>query len=117
MAEQFRITVFDSPRGPWRSSTAEAKRDAIALDLASWDSERREWFLAVPVGLERRGRPDPAPTRPRPKPYSPWSADEIEQLTWLVSKGEEPFMIASRIGRSIAACAAKAAKLGLPRDE
>jgi len=28
--------------------------DAIALELASWDESRREWFLAVPVRLDVR---------------------------------------------------------------
>lgn len=52
--EQFRVTVFGTPRGPWRNSRAEATRDAIAGDLASWDASRREHYLAVPVAIARR---------------------------------------------------------------
>jgi len=33
-------------------------RDAVALDLASWDAERREWFLAVPVQMHSSARAD-----------------------------------------------------------
>jgi len=54
MAERFRISVFGRPRSPWRDSQAEAMADAIALELASWDESRREWFLAVPVRLDVR---------------------------------------------------------------
>lgn len=34
--------------------------DAVRLQLAAWDDERREHFLAVPVSMERRspGAPD-----------------------------------------------------------
>lgn len=53
MHERFRITVFDEPRAPWRETREEAMADAVALDLASWDDERREHFLAVPVDIQR----------------------------------------------------------------
>ena len=52
------MTVFGEPRGPWRDSFAEAKWDAIQQELASWDSEAREHFLAVPVAIEKRRRTD-----------------------------------------------------------
>jgi hypothetical protein len=52
--EQFRIAVFGRPRAPWRNSFEAAKADAIALELASWDASRREWFLAVPVEVQSR---------------------------------------------------------------
>jgi len=55
---QHRVTVFGEPRGPWRDSFAEAKWDAIQQELASWDSEAREHFLAVPVAIEKRRRTD-----------------------------------------------------------
>jgi hypothetical protein len=54
MAERYRIAVFGRPRSPWRDSLDEAMADAVSLELASWDASRREWFLAVPVGLETR---------------------------------------------------------------
>jgi hypothetical protein len=54
MTERFRITVFGRPRSPWRDSDEEAMADAVALELASWDASRREWFLAVPVSLQSR---------------------------------------------------------------
>ena len=49
---RYRVTVFDDPRGPWRDSFDEAKDDAIAGGLASYDQSRREYFLAVPVAIE-----------------------------------------------------------------
>jgi len=55
MAERFRSTVCDKPRAPWRTSRDDAMRDAIALELASWDASRRERFLAVPVDMARKG--------------------------------------------------------------
>lgn len=33
--------------------------DAISLKLASWDEERGEHFLAVPVSMERKDRNAP----------------------------------------------------------
>jgi len=113
MAIEFRVTVFGEPRAPWRSSRDQALRDAINLDLASWDGSRREWFLAVPVSIERRGSPDPHPVRVKPVPNSRWSPDEIARLGRLLEAGEHPHIIALRLGRSRAACASKAAQLGL----
>jgi len=55
--QQFRVAVFDEPRGEWRDSSGEARWDAINLGLASWDDEKREYYLAVPVTLQRRPRP------------------------------------------------------------
>jgi hypothetical protein len=54
MKIRYRIAVFGRPRAPWRDSIDEALGDAIELGLASWDASRREWFLAVPVGLARK---------------------------------------------------------------
>jgi hypothetical protein len=54
MAEKFRIEVLGRPRSPWRTSRDAAIRDAAALELASWDAEQREWYLAVPVELAIR---------------------------------------------------------------
>lgn len=48
---RYRIEVFGRARAPWRNSAAEAMADAIRLDLASWDEERQEHFLAVPVDM------------------------------------------------------------------
>lgn len=39
---------------PWRSSKALAMDDARSEGLASYDEERREWYIAVPVSLESR---------------------------------------------------------------
>lgn len=47
-----RVTVFGEPRSPWRNTSGEAIADAIRLELASWDEERQEHYLAVPVGYE-----------------------------------------------------------------
>lgn len=57
MSERFRITVFSKPRAPWRDTREEAFADAIGLDLASWDAEKREHFLAVPVDMEVKRAP------------------------------------------------------------
>ena len=57
MGEKVRVVVFGRPRAPWRSSHEEAMADAIALELASWDASRREWFLAVPVGIQTKRVP------------------------------------------------------------
>jgi len=56
-AMEYRIAVFGKPRAPWRATSDEAMADAIALELASWDASEREWFLAVPVGLQSRKVP------------------------------------------------------------
>ena len=58
MSERFRISVLDQARSPWRNSREDSMRDAVALDLASWDAERREWFLAVPVQMHSSARAD-----------------------------------------------------------
>jgi hypothetical protein len=50
---RYRLTVFDEPRGEWRDTFNQAKRDAIRAGLASYDESRREYFLAVPVAIER----------------------------------------------------------------
>lgn len=46
--------VFDEPRAPWRNSPDRAMGDAIRADLASWDAEKREHYLAVPVRMAMR---------------------------------------------------------------
>ncbi|WP_341207260.1 hypothetical protein [uncultured Sphingomonas sp.] len=48
------MTVFGQPRGEWRPLPQLAFDDAIALGLASYDDERREHYLAVPVEIEKR---------------------------------------------------------------
>lgn len=50
---RYRVVVFGEPRGPWRDTAALAMRDAIWLDLASYDEEQDEHYLAVPVELEK----------------------------------------------------------------
>jgi hypothetical protein len=53
---EYRLHVFGEFRGPWRDSFAEAKWDAIGDGLASYDEERGEYYLAVPVGVAQRLR-------------------------------------------------------------
>jgi hypothetical protein len=53
----YRIEVFGKPRSPWRLTVADAMADAVAAELASWDAERGEHFLAVPVELRLRHAP------------------------------------------------------------
>ena len=50
---RYRVVVFGEPRSQWRDTAAQAMRDAIWLNLASYDEERDEHYLAVPVDLER----------------------------------------------------------------
>ncbi len=51
---EYQVRVFDEARSPWRCSYAEAKWDAIESGLASYDAERGEYYLAVPVEITRR---------------------------------------------------------------
>lgn len=53
-----RVTACGEPCGPWRDSFAKVKWDAIQQKQASWDSEAREHFLAVPVAIEKQRRTD-----------------------------------------------------------
>ncbi|RSU63724.1 hypothetical protein DAH55_03755 [Sphingomonas koreensis] len=66
--------------------------------------------------MERRGSPDPQPTRVKPAPNSRWSPEEIARLSRLLKSGEHPDIIALRLGRSRAACRSKAAQLGLTQQ-
>jgi len=43
----YRVTCFGRPRGPWRETKEEARRDAIDLGLGSYD-EYGQWFDTVP---------------------------------------------------------------------
>lgn len=54
---RYRVVVFDEPRGEWRDTFDEAKDDAIAAGLASYDRSRREYYLAVPVAIETERMP------------------------------------------------------------
>lgn len=54
---RYRVTVFDEPRGEWRETFQHAKDDAILAGLASYDESRREYYLAVPVAIERDANP------------------------------------------------------------
>ncbi len=51
---EYRVCAFGEPRGPWRFSHEQAKWDAISKGLASYDAELGEYYLAVPVDIERR---------------------------------------------------------------
>jgi hypothetical protein len=57
---KYRVCVFNEPRGVWRNSFQAAKGDAIRADLASYDETQREYFLAVPVRIEKKDFPDDA---------------------------------------------------------
>ena len=54
---RYRVTVFGEPRSEWRETFDEAKDDAIAAGLASYDRSRREYFIAVPVAIEVQQQP------------------------------------------------------------
>lgn len=47
----YRVTVFGTPRGPWRFDKLQARRDAIALGLGNYDEYRR-FFITVPADIE-----------------------------------------------------------------
>ena len=53
---QFQLFSFGQARGPLRSSYDQAMTDAIRGGLASWDQERREHYLSVPVEIRRTER-------------------------------------------------------------
>jgi hypothetical protein len=87
--------------------------DAIALELASWDRSKREWFLPVPTDIERSGRrDDPAPARSDFR-GEPWTPEQIEQLRKAATKGEGTTMMAARLHRTPSAIRAKARDLGI----
>lgn len=49
---RYRVTTFQRPRAPWRDTWTDAMQDARRMRLASYDHERNEYFLAVPVEIE-----------------------------------------------------------------
>ena len=113
MPEQFRIATLGEPRAPWRDSYAEAMADAKALELASYDRSRREWFLAVPVEMQRRGAKEHPEPRRRDRHRAGWTDDDIAELRALACSGENAPMIARRMGRTAEAISKKARELGV----
>lgn len=51
---RYRVTVFNDPRGEWRDTYEQAKDDAIAAGLVSYDESLGEYFIAVPVSIEKQ---------------------------------------------------------------
>ncbi|MGW8135399.1 hypothetical protein ACWGNZ_07145 [Sphingomonas zeae] len=51
---RYRVTVFNNPRSEWRDTYEQAKDDAIAAGLASYDESLGEYFIAVPVSIEKQ---------------------------------------------------------------
>lgn len=47
----YRSMCFESPRGPWRESKEQARRDAIAIGLGSYD-DWGQWFDTVPGRIQ-----------------------------------------------------------------
>lgn len=47
----FRVVIFGVPHGPWREDRLQAQRDAIELDLGSYD-EWGTFYLTVPADIE-----------------------------------------------------------------
>jgi hypothetical protein len=43
----YRVVAFGRPRGPWRTTMAAARRDAIDAGLGSFDDEQRFFLDAV----------------------------------------------------------------------
>lgn len=50
---QYRVMVLGRPRGPWRSDRAQARRDAIEIEVGEYDADGRFW-LSVPGEIEVR---------------------------------------------------------------
>lgn len=113
MPLRYRVKLMGEPQSEWRDSEAEAVRDGEGLGLASWDGERREWFVAIPAEIERQAFNPPAKSRPRPAPGSPWTAQEVAQLEAAIAAQSDIATVALRIGRSRDACAAQARRLGI----
>lgn len=113
MPLRYRVKLMGEPQSEWRDSEAEAVRDARRIGLASWDGDRREWFVAIPAEIERKAFSRPATTRQRPVPGSPWTPQEVAQLEAAIADRSDIATLALRIGRSRDACAAQARRLGL----
>lgn len=113
MPELFRVIVFDEPRAPWRASRAEAMQDAIALELASWDGSKREWFVPVPADIQRSSRRNEQTPAHSDHRGEAWTPEHIAQLRALAAKGEASAMIAARLHRTPRAIRAKARELGI----
>lgn len=47
----YRITMFGRSMGPWRADIKQARRDAIELNLGSYD-EWGKFYLTVPGEIE-----------------------------------------------------------------
>lgn len=47
----YRVIVFGKPQAPWRSTREQARRDAVDLDLGSYD-EWGQFFITVPAEIE-----------------------------------------------------------------
>ncbi|WP_126004675.1 hypothetical protein [Sphingomonas koreensis] len=87
--------------------------DARALELASYDRSKREWFLAVPVELEQRGHRDIPVIVRRNHRGEPWTYEQLAQLRAMAQAGEAADMIAVRMGRSARAVRSKAREEGI----
>lgn len=116
MAEQFRVTFAGRPRSEWRDEYALAMLDAIKLGLASRDRVENDWFIAVPVAIERRGKHDqaepPYPLR-RPQLRERWSPEDMATLRTIADDGETLLTAIAYLGRSRRAIERKARALGL----
>jgi len=53
---EYRVVVFGIAKGPWRRNRRLAYRDAIELDLGSYDEWGR-FFVTVPAEIQIRRRP------------------------------------------------------------
>lgn len=52
VARFYRVVSFGTPKGPWRHDRLQARRDAIALGLGSYD-EWGTYFSTVPGEIQR----------------------------------------------------------------
>ena len=50
---QYRLLVFGVPKGPWRERRDQAQRDAIELELGSYD-DYGTFYVTVPADIQTR---------------------------------------------------------------
>lgn len=48
----YRVLCFEKPRGPWRETKEEARRDAVGLGLGAYD-DYGQWFDIVPGRIQQ----------------------------------------------------------------
>ncbi len=111
---RYRLTSFGEGRAEWRSSHDDAMRDAVQLGLASWDREKREHYLAVPVAIEREAVPiGPIPPLSVRGKARTWSTEDEGMLGELARRGTPIEEMGRQLGRTRQSVQARLRLLGL----